>query len=676
MDYSTPDVTVIEVSSDIAQADDTPTEDLNQRLNLRAENISRDLKARPQWVVWKGIKKPDGKTDKVPFQPRYTNRLARTDVPSTWDTFDKAWEVFEKNPRFDGIGYVLSEDDPYVGFDYDNCINSDGELHEVVSRQVDDLDGYAEISPSGKGLRVIVRAKKPGTRCSTKKTGWDEEFAMYERTRFLTLTGRVLGGHTEVREAQEAVNRAYHAMFGDDQKQPQKTEGRGKVLLGDEELLKLALKSKKGDRFRRHHYDGDSSGYESRSEADLAHLADLCFWTAGDLERMVELFCRSGLYLREKGDRYVRFSASKAVNTHKGGYYSGERRETDPEVLELVEALGDRWWDESFPGVGGKTTAGLIRALISEGKRIGTVVQGAGLRVSISELQLSEIIKCHPNTVGNAAKRAIGLGILERDNLDRREEYSGAFILYDPRLACGTPKDTPSSEERCVHRGTTSASRPSVADLTTEHYRWRGYVGKGREQALCAYEAFGFQTDEEMARRFGWSRVRDLRRRYLDKLEELGLIETRGDKRGLVGDFQRAQDEVRKKKYSTIQLRIKRHFSHKEGRRISEVVESGTFASEEERDHSLHESNKRKRQGFRYHLEERRRAAKLQHEERREAARIEELLREEDKTRLLNAWNEETGLVEVAWPELVNGVVMHDPDCGCSVCGDEAEAVA
>jgi hypothetical protein len=223
-----------------------------------------------------------------------------------------------------------------------------------------------------------------------------------------------------------------------------------------------------------------------------------------------------------------------------------------------------------------------------------------------------------------------------------------------------------------------------VADLTTAHYRWRGLVGKGKERALCAYEAFGPQTDAEMARRLGWSRVRDLQRRFLDPLEKLGLIESHGDKRGLVGDFQRAQDEVRNKKYSTIQRRIKRHFSHKEGRRISEVVESGTFASEEERDHALRESNKRKRQGFRYHLEERRRLAKLQHEERREAARIEELLREEDKTRVLNAWAEERGSgwieevgpVEVAWPELVDGVVMHDQECSCSVCGDEAEAVA
>jgi len=52
---------------------------------------------------------------------------------------------------------------------------------------------------------------------------------------------------------------------------------------------------------------------------------------------------------------------------------------------------------------------------------------------------------------------------------------------------------------------------------------------------------------------------------------------------------------------------------------------------------------------------------------------------------LLQAWAEERGegfveeagpVPEVAWPELVDGVVMHDPECSCGWCEDDAEAVA
>jgi primase-polymerase (primpol)-like protein len=102
-------------------------------------------------------------------------------------------------------------------------------------------------------------------------------------------------------------------MFPEDEQvkpPPKAPEDRGEAI-GNEELIKLALQSKNGKRFRRHHFEGDSTGYSSRSEADFAHLADLCFWTGGDKERMVRLFSISALYLPEKGMRYVHRSAKR-----------------------------------------------------------------------------------------------------------------------------------------------------------------------------------------------------------------------------------------------------------------------------------------------------------------------------------------------------------------------------
>ena len=468
---------------------------------------------------------------------------------------------------------------------------------------------------------------------------------MYEKTRFFTLTGRMFGGHREITEAQEAIDQAYHAAFGEEEKPPPprgESEGRGNTLT-DSELIELASSSKNGERFRRHHFEGDGTGYPSRSEADFAHLADLCFWTGGDEERMVELFARSALYLPEKGMGYVRRSARKACAKHRGGYFKPKQEKgPNEEVLELVEELERRWWDEEFPGMGGKTMAGMTRALLSEGKRIGTIKPGEGLRVSISVMQLAEIVQCHENTIVNATRRAKDAGILRKDDLNRREEDSGAFILLDPRLACDTPKDT--CKERVIG-GTTSSSQPPVADLTTDHYRWRGPIGKGRERALCALEAFGPQTDEELAERLGWSRARDLRTRYLEPLEERGLIERQGERWALVGDYREAQDRVRREPCNTVQLRIRRYYTYEQDgsrRRNSEVVESGSVASEEERERTERERHARKREVFRYYLEERRRAKKRQAEENHEA---EKRRAEEDWeiTELLNRWDEERG---------------------------------
>lgn len=58
-------------------------------------------------------------------------------------------------------------------------------------------------------------------------------------------------------------------------------------------------------------------------------------------------------------------------------------------------------------------------------------------------------------------------------------------------------------------------SHTSVSELRTEHYRWRGLVGKGRERALCFLEAFGPMSAKELAQRLGWSRGGDVRQRYL-----------------------------------------------------------------------------------------------------------------------------------------------------------------
>ncbi|MDP9475131.1 MAG: hypothetical protein M3R38_05470 [Actinomycetota bacterium] len=607
------------------------------------------MRARRQWVVWRYVEKPNGKLDKTPFKPNHTGRMARTNDPSGWSTFDKALRIYEANPLFDGIGYVFGDGDPYVGLDFDSCLDPEtGMLHEAVSQQIAEFDSYTEISPSGTGLKSVVRARKPGTRCSTRETPWGDEFAMFDRTRFFTLTGRVFGEHKEIREAQEAIDQAYRAAFGEEEKPtttattPHDVSEGGGIPLADEELINRACKSKNGERFRRHHHAGDASGYPSRSEADFAHLADLCFWTGGDEEQMVRLFTRSALYVTSKGQGYVRRSARKARAMHRGGFYKKKRSidERPAEVLELVEALERRWWDEPFPGVGGKTLAGMLRALLRIGKRSGTVQPGEGLKVSASVRQLAEIVECHPNTIVNATKRAMAAGMLRKDH-ERREEESGAFVLFDPRQGCDTPENT--CGERVVGGVTTSSHpsllRPPLADLTTGHYRSRGPAGKGRERALCALEALGPQSAEELAERLGWSRPRDLRARYLDPLVNLGLVERRGDGLyALVGGYSESQDRVRRLPYSTVQLRLSRRYIIDETgklRRVAEVVETGSIASQEERSIKDRERHAFERKVFRHYLEERRKAGERRPEDDREIVE------------LLNVWDEERGTESV-----------------------------
>jgi len=65
--------------------------------------------------------------------------------------------------------------------------------------------------------------------------------------------------------------------------------------LNDATLLEKASKAKNGDVFQRL-MSGECVGYNSQSEADLALLSILKFWTGNDSEQMKRIFCQSGLY--------------------------------------------------------------------------------------------------------------------------------------------------------------------------------------------------------------------------------------------------------------------------------------------------------------------------------------------------------------------------------------------
>ncbi|GAB7009036.1 hypothetical protein [Halorubrum trueperi] len=74
-------------------------------------------------------------------------------------------------------------------------------------------------------------------------------------------------------------------------------EGTGKGFSGlDADLLERARDVKSGERFYQLFDRGDTSSYRSHSEARMALLYDLAFWTGGDPKRMDRLFRESGLY--------------------------------------------------------------------------------------------------------------------------------------------------------------------------------------------------------------------------------------------------------------------------------------------------------------------------------------------------------------------------------------------
>jgi|SRR5215207_7148821 putative DNA primase/helicase len=151
------------------------------------ENVPEELTERPQWVCWR-YEERDGKMTKVPYTPGTERRASSTDLMS-WSTFDKAQDAYERSESpYDGIGFVFSSADPYVGIDLDKCRNpKTGEISAWATKILGRVqEGYIEVSPSGTGIHIIVEGTVRGGGMRKGKV------EMYSRDRFFTITGEVL----------------------------------------------------------------------------------------------------------------------------------------------------------------------------------------------------------------------------------------------------------------------------------------------------------------------------------------------------------------------------------------------------------------------------------------------------------------------------------------------------
>ena len=148
-------------------------------LPVRVENIPRELKVRPQWVVWKAVGE---KPDKVPYSAE-TGRRASSSELMTWSTFPEALEAYESG-EYAGLGFVFCSGDPYTGVELDGCVDEHGQIAGWALEIARYLDSYTELSATGTGLHIIVRGDVPNRRKG--------EVEVYSSKRFFAVTGHVV----------------------------------------------------------------------------------------------------------------------------------------------------------------------------------------------------------------------------------------------------------------------------------------------------------------------------------------------------------------------------------------------------------------------------------------------------------------------------------------------------
>jgi len=158
-----------------------------KRLPLKVDNIPEALKALPRWVLWR-YEYRAGKWAKPPRQAN--DSYAASNNPETWVSFPEAVEAYAGG-KFDGIGIVLP--DGIIGIDLDDCLQPDSQLTELGKMVTAMLPTYCEVSPSGKGLKLIAAGQLDKTLATISKSKGVELYAGGDTNRYFTITGNHYG---------------------------------------------------------------------------------------------------------------------------------------------------------------------------------------------------------------------------------------------------------------------------------------------------------------------------------------------------------------------------------------------------------------------------------------------------------------------------------------------------
>ena len=217
---------------------------LAARLAFGVPNELRELKG---WLLWKrGQVKRGGKFDKVPYYALGGKRFGTQGGPEDRKrlvSFDEALPRLREG-GYDGLGLAMLGQG-VVSLDFDGCCDGAG----IIAPWVLDLccDTYAEISPSGTGIRAFYRGTFPD------RKNHEAGIETFCRKGFVTVTGARLNG-CDLAELPDAVASELARRLGPDKSRTDSAEVLSKACARDPTLARLnerglVLRSMGGGKF-------------------------------------------------------------------------------------------------------------------------------------------------------------------------------------------------------------------------------------------------------------------------------------------------------------------------------------------------------------------------------------------------------------------------------------------
>ena len=294
--------------------------------------IPAELKALPQWILWKSEKKGERYT-KVPYQ--VDGEMAQANNRSTWSTFATAIKFYLEG-NYDGIGFVFSRQDNYIGIDIDKCV-TDGKTNTFATEIIDTLDSYTEFSPSGKGIHIIVKGNLPQNVVGTGRKNTKHGLEIYAHGRYFTFTGNKENSN-EVYDRTDELAEVFEQYFDDSDIQGRVNLAEfenDEIKISNEALWEKMFRSKNGDEIRSL-YNGNLIS-DDHSGSDLSLCNHLAFWTGKSSTRMDSMFRETSL-MRDKWD----------IIHHSSGETYGERTIAEAITSTTSTILDDKQQYEEF----------------------------------------------------------------------------------------------------------------------------------------------------------------------------------------------------------------------------------------------------------------------------------------------------------------------------------------
>lgn len=251
---------------------------------------------RIRYLPWRAVGRPNGTVGKMPVDQRGSavNPLDRR----AWRAWDAAWATVSTG-QADGVGLAITPEVRLTAIDLDICLDEAGTLTSLARAVLETYSGaYAEHSPSGRGLHVLVRGQCP--------PGWRRQAGVEViDCGFLTVTGYGYGAPHLPLPDHDAALRAWHAGRAAS-KAANGWISRVQPLTLPGDWFSRACQARNGEKFRAL-WEGRLADCPSASEGDLQLLLMVMYWwpTASDDELLTTLFESGRIRPKWRDERYL-----------------------------------------------------------------------------------------------------------------------------------------------------------------------------------------------------------------------------------------------------------------------------------------------------------------------------------------------------------------------------------